>query len=277
MERRQLLKTLAVGAATIGTTALAGLYVYPFFFTKRHKSLMIAGSTAVSRFVESLIAPFLRQHPNVDIALEGGDSLTGLVSLVSGGIDIAMMARGLHDDEYNPDLRLNLIGFEGVAIIVNPKNNVQNLTINQLNSILMGKTMNWAELGGAKAEINIYGRNEKSTTRSLIQYFVMKGGSFSKKVQTLESAVDVTNAVASDENGIAYVTVKFLDDRIRGLAINGVEVSNKSLLLNRYPLRREVFLVTEEPSSPITRQFIAFSLGREGQKILEDRGLIRVH
>ena len=277
MERRQLLKSIALGAAAVGAAALGGLYAYPLLFAKAHKSLMIAGSTAVSRFVVALFPPFLKQQPHADIALEGGDSLTGLVSLMSGGIDIAMMSRGLNIDEYSPDLRLNLIGFEGVAIIVNPSNSIKNLSSHQLNGIFTGRIKSWQEVGGAAEEVQLYGRDEQSNTRGLIQYFVMKGGAFSNKVVTLNSAKEVVDAVAADRNGIAYITVKHLQEGIRSLAINGVEVSNKTLLLDLYPLRREIFLVSKEPSSEITKQFIAFALDKSGQNILEDHGLTKVH
>ena len=277
MERRQLLKSLALGASAISITALGGLYVYPLLFAKAHKSLMIAGSTAVSRFVAALFPPFLKQQPHADIALEGGDSLTGLVSLMSGGIDIAMMSRGLNFDEYSPDLRLNLIGFEGVAIIVNPKNIVNNLSIEQLNGILTGRIKSWKEVGGTPQDIQVYGRDEQSNTRGLIQYFVMKGSSFSNKMAILNSARELADAVAADSNGIAYITVKHLQEGIRSLAINNIEVSNKTLLLDLYPLRREIFLVSKEPSSEITKQFIAFALDKSGQNILEEHGLTKVH
>jgi len=276
MERRELLKRVGLGSL-IAVAGVGGLYSYPLIFSKAHKSLMIAGSSAVSRFVSFLVEPFLKQDPNVDIALEGGDSLTGLVSLVNGGIDIAMMSRGLTFDEFNPDLVVNLLGFEGVALIVNPNNPVQGLSIEQVNGILRGQIKNWSELGGIAGEIQVYGRNESSTTRGLIQYFVMKGASFSSKTKNVESAKQVVDAIADDRNGFAYVTAKYLDNRIRGLAIGGVEVSNKSLLLGLYPLRREIFLVTKAPSTAVTKQFIAFSLGDTGQDILEDRGLTRIH
>ena len=87
----------------------------------------------------------------------------------------------------------------------------------------------------------------------------------------------LVDAVAADRNGIAYITVKHLQENVRSLAINGVEVSNKSLLLDLYPLRREIFLVSKVPSSEITKQFIAFALDKSGQNILEDHGLTKVH
>jgi len=188
-----------------------------------------------------------------------------------------MMSRGLNIDEYSPDLRLNLIGFEGVAIIVNPSNSIKNLSSYQLNGIFTGRIKSWQEVGGAAGEVQLYGRDEQSNTRGLIQYFVMKGGAFSNKVVTLNSAKEVVDAVAADRNGIAYITVKHLQEGIRSLAINGVEVSNKTLLLDLYPLRREIFLVSKEPSSEITKQFIAFALDKSGQNILEDHGLTKVH
>jgi phosphate transport system substrate-binding protein len=276
MERRELLKRVGL-SSLIAVAGVGGLYSYPLIFSKAHKSLMIAGSSAVSRFVSFLVEPFLKQDPNVDIALEGGDSLTGLVSLVNGGIDIAMMSRGLSFGEYNPDLVVNLLGFEGVALIVNPNNPVQGLSIEQVNGILRGQIKNWSELGGLTGEIQVYGRNESSTTRGLIQYFVMKGAAFSSKTKNLESARQVVDAVADDRNAFAYVTAKYLENRIRGLAIGGVEVSNKSLLLGTYPLRREIFLVTKVPSTAVTKQFIAFGLGNAGQDTLEDRGLTRIN
>jgi phosphate transport system substrate-binding protein len=108
MNRRQLLRNIAIGAG-VGGAALAGLIAYPYILARAKKELMISGSTAVTRFVALLIAPFIEKHPHVKVSIQGGGSFVGLVTLENGGIDLAMMSRDLNFEEFNLDLHSHLI------------------------------------------------------------------------------------------------------------------------------------------------------------------------
>ena len=275
MERRQFLRNIGI-AAGVGITTLAGLVAYPYVVARVKKELMIAGSIAVSRFVALLAAPFIEKHPHVKIAIEGGGSIAGLVALENGGIDLAMMSRDLNFEEFNLDLQSNLIGIEGVAIVTHPSNSITNLSIDQLSAIFEGAITNWNQLGGPNAKIATYSRNEGSTTRAFAEDVILKGAKFARDVKVFDSAIGMSDAIANDPHGIGYLTNKNVSDKVKTIAIDGVEINDKTLLLKLYPLCRDMFLVNKNSGSAVAKEFVRFSLSAEGQDIFVKHGLTQV-
>ena len=275
MERRQFLRNVGI-AAGAGGAVLAGLIAYPYIIARVQKELMISGSIAVSRFVALLAAPFIEKHPHVKIAIEGGGSVAGLVALDNGGIDLAMMSRDLNFDEFNLDLHSNLVGIEGVAIVAHPSLKVSSVSIEQLENIFEGTIANWKQLGGPNAKINIYGRNEGSTTRAFVEDVILKGAKFARDTKLFDSATALSDAIANDPYGIGYLTNKNMSDKVKTVAINGVEISDKTLLLKLYPLSRDMFLVNKNSGSEVAKDFVRFSLSAEGQDVFVKHGLTQV-
>ena len=276
MNRRQLLQVLGVTTAVGVGGAIAGYFAYPYFAIKAQKDLMISGSKAVSRFVALLIAPFIEKNPSAKVSIEGGGSFAGLTALANGGIDLAMMSRDLNFDEFNLDFHSHLIGIEGIAIVVHSDLTVKSISLEQLNSILEGTIANWSEVGGPNKKISIYNRAEGSTTRAFIEDLVMRGAPYGKNSQVCNSAADVTNSVSNDPYGIGYLTTRNLSDKIKTLAINGVEINNKTLLLKLYPLARDMFLVNRTTASQTGKDFVRYSLSSHAQDIFVKNGLTQV-
>jgi phosphate transport system substrate-binding protein len=275
MNRRQLLRNIGI-AVGVGGAALAGAIAYPYYIARARKELMISGSVAVSRFVALLVAPFIEKHPHVKIATEGGGSFAGLVALNNGGIDLAMMSRDLNFEEFNLDLRSNLIGIEGVAIVVHPSMNVKDITLAQLSNVLEGSIINWRQLGGPNQKINIHSRNEGSSTRAFVEDMILRGAKFSRNAIVSDSAAGLSNLLSEDPYGIGFLTNKNLSDKVKAIAINGVEISDKTLLLKLYPLSRDMFLVHKNAASPTAKDFVRFSLSAAGQEIFVKNGLTQV-
>ncbi|QWE07930.1 phosphate ABC transporter substrate-binding protein [Polynucleobacter ibericus] len=275
MNRRQLLRNIGI-AAGVGGAALAGLIAYPYLITKARKELMISGSVAVSRFVALLVPPFIQMHPHVKVATEGGGSFAGLVALDNGGIDLAMMSRDLSFEEFNLDLHSNLIGIEGIAIVVHPSLNIKSISVEQLGHIFEGSIVNWSQLGGPNHKINVHSRGEGSTTRAFVEDMILRGAKFIRDAKVSDSAISLAGSISEDPYGIGYLTNKNLNDQVKALAINGVEISDKTLLLKLYPLSRDMFLVHKNSASPTAKDFVRFSLSAAGQAIFTKHGLTQV-
>lgn len=275
MNRRQMFKSLGV-AVGVGGAALAGLIAYPIIAARVQKELLISGSNAVSRFVALLTSPFIEKHPHVKVAIQGGGSLPGLVALDNGGIDLAMMSRDLDFNEFNLDMHSHLIGIEGIAIVVHPSQSVKNITFEQLAGIFEGVITHWNQIGGSNKKINVYTRDENSTTRAFVEDVVLRGAKFSKDAKLSDSAIRVSNDIAADPDGIGYTTVRNLSDKVKPVAVNGVEISDKALLLKLYPLSRDMFLVNRNSAIQPAKDFVKFSLSGAGQEIFVKHGLTQV-
>jgi len=275
MNRRQLLRNIAIGAG-VGSAALAGLIAYPYILARAKKELMISGSTAVTRFVALLIAPFIEKHPHVKVSIQGGGSFVGLVTLENGGIDLAMMSRDLNFEEFNLDLHSHLIGIEGVAIAVHPSMNINNVSLAHLNGIFEGAITNWDQLGGPNKKINVYSRGEGSSTRAFIEDVILRGAKFTREAKVLDNAAALSEAISQDPDGIGYLTNKNLSNKVKAIAVDGVEISDKTLLLKLYPLCRDMFLVNKNSASAIATDFVQYSMSDAGQEIFVKNGLTQV-
>jgi phosphate transport system substrate-binding protein len=276
MDRRQLLRSIGMTSLAVACVGAGGWMAYPLLFPKIQKELMISGSLSVSRFIALLIGPFIEKFSYARVALQGGGSYTGLVALLNGGIDIAMMSRDLNFDEFNLELRSHLIGIEGVAIVVNPQLGIQNLTLEQLSAIFEGSISNWSELGGPNKRIHLYGRADGSTTRGFVEDVVMRGAAFDRKLTVCDSATHLANEVSGDPYGIGYLTIRNLSDQVKAVAINGVEISDKTLLLKLYPLARDMFLVSKSTANDVAKDFVRYSLSAPAQDIFVKHGLTQV-
>ena len=85
-------------------------------------------------------------NPNAEIEIQESDSTTGMNSAIDGVCDIGMASRELKDTEIEKGLTSTVIATDGIAVIVNNENPVENLTKDQVKSIYVGETISWSEV-----------------------------------------------------------------------------------------------------------------------------------
>ena len=110
--------------------------------SRNSKSVIVAGSTSVQPFAEVLAEEYMTLHPGITIDVQGGGSAAGIMATKSGTTDIGMSSRTLAGDETS--LWSVEIAEDGLAIVINPDNPVNNLTLEQVRDIYSGKTNNWS-------------------------------------------------------------------------------------------------------------------------------------
>ena len=107
--------------------------------------ITVGGSSSVSPVMEQLIEAYEAVNPNAQIDLQTSDSTSGMTGAMDGTFAIGMASRELHDDEAG-QLTAQAIAMDGIAVIVNPANTVDNLTMDQIRSIYVGETTDWSEV-----------------------------------------------------------------------------------------------------------------------------------
>lgn len=275
MNRRDFIGLLG-GMTTLIGIAGAGVYTWVRHRELERETLVMGGSTIVDRFIKKILPDFQRVNPLADVLVEGGGSSGGLIALERGGIDLALMSRELTPEENRLNIHSYLIGIESIAIVINPGNAVLGITLEQARKIFDGSIDNWKEIGGPDRSMNIYGRKDGSTTRLTVDQIVMRSAPFHRSVKELESSEAMLAAVSEDPFGIGFLTARHIDKNIKALRINGIEITEESILLHRYPLTRDLFLVYKDPEKPNARNFIDYVLSNESQTILAHSGLTRV-
>jgi len=229
----------------------------------------------VQPYVEILAEEYAILHPETVIDVQGGGSSAGITAVESNTADIGMSSRHLKESEQ--DLWSVEITKDGLAIIVNPKNPVGNLTLEQLCDIYAGGIVNWRQLGGEDKKIHIIAREEGSGTRSAFEELVMGERRISPRAIVQDSNGAVRQLVADDPYSIGFISLGLVDvgeKPVKALRIDGTEASRDNIINGSYKLYRSFILVAkEEPSGPIL-QFIDYIHSPEGRRILSDEGLI---
>jgi len=238
--------------------------------------LSLAGSTSVQPLAETLAEAFMAQNPNVTIDVQGGGSSVGVTSAGQGTVDIGMASRAIKDSEMQefPNLQVFPIAYDGIAIVVHPDVQLENLTIEQVRGIFGGEITNFSQVGGPDAPIVVVSREEGSGTRGAFEELVMESGDTEVPIAAnailQQSNGAVRTTVAETPNSIGYLSFGFLDESVRGVPVEGVEPTVENVLNRSYPIFRPFNLLTNGMPGPLAQAFIGFVLSAEGQQIVAE-------
>jgi len=239
-------------------------------------SVIVAGSTSVQPYAEILSEDYMRLYPEMIVEVQGGGSAAGITAAESGTAQIGMSSRNLTEAEQ--DLWSVEIAKDGLAVIINPKNSVASLTVDQIRAIYTAGAINWSEFGGDNAAIHVITREEGSGSRSAFEDLVL-GSDFriTPKAIVQDSNGAVRQLVADDPYSIGFISLGLVnigEKPVKALQLDNVTASRENVINGSYILYRPfLFVAKGEPEGP-AKQFIDFVLSPEGQLILSDEGLI---
>ena len=114
--------------------------------SKASGKVVVAGSSSVSPVMEKLIENYKTENPNAKIELQTSDSTTGVTNAINGTCDIGMASRALKDSEKAKGVQEVTIAIDGIAVIVNKTNPVENMTKAQVEQIFTGKVSKWVDV-----------------------------------------------------------------------------------------------------------------------------------
>jgi phosphate transport system substrate-binding protein len=236
--------------------------------------IQLAGSTTVQPLAEVLAEAFMAKNPGVTIDVQGGGSSVGVTSAGEGTVDIGDASRAIKDSEFAefPNLQVYTIAYDGIAIVTNPDVELPSLTIAQVQSIFAGEITNFSEVGGPDALITVVSREEGSGTRAAFEELVMAEGDTEKaiteKALLQQSNGQVRTTVATTPNSIGYLSFGFLDQSIGTVAIDGVDPTVANVKNGSYPIFRPLNMLTNGEPNELSKAFLEFILGAEGQAIV---------
>ena len=132
-------------------------------------SVSMSGSTSMEKLANAVAESFMEKYPNVTVTAEFTGSSAGIESVLAGSVDIGNSSRNLKDDEKSAGAVENIVAIDGIAVVADPANKVEDLTKDQLVSIYTGETKNWSEVGGDDQAIVVVGREAGSGTRGAFE------------------------------------------------------------------------------------------------------------
>ena len=113
---------------------------------KKSGKIVVAGSSSVTPAMEKLKEAYQKLNPDVNIEVQQSDSTTGVKSAISGICDIGMASRELKKSELDAGVKATVIATDGIAVIVNKDNKLDNMTKAQVADIFTGKVAAWDKL-----------------------------------------------------------------------------------------------------------------------------------
>ncbi len=239
-------------------------------------SLLVAGSTAFTRYAPGLERGYQKTHPDIHMTFGGGNALAGIIAVQRRAIDIAVVARDLVPHEYSIDTQLYLIGKDAIGIAVNPANPVDGITFAQAAAIFRGEIRDWAAVGGTPGPIHVFTRAANSATLQSLEDLLLAGEDISGSAKTFPDAVALGKAITDDPQGVGFLALHDAQSGGRLLKINGVPMERETILSGRYPISRPLYLLAGADAGPAVRDFIAFVTSPNGQGLMETNGAIRV-
>ena len=241
-------------------------------------SISMVGSTSMEKFANALSEAFMEEYPDVTVTAEFVGSGAGIEAVTNGTADIGNSSRSLKDEEKAAGVVENVVAIDGIAVCVDPANEVADLTKEQLTNIYNGTVTNWKEVGGADEPIIVIGREAGSGTRGAFEELVdLVDGC--KYANELDSTGAVIAKVASTPGAIGYASLDALDDSVKALSLEGVEATAENIKAGNYFLSRPFVMATKgeiSEQNDLVQAWFDFVLGDEGQQVASEVGLITV-
>lgn len=252
--------------------------------------IQVKGSDTSVNLVQKEAEVYMQQNSAARIAVTGGGSGTGIAALVNGKCDIANSSRTINSKEMESALSNNVsptrivIAIDGLTVLVNAANPVTKLTMEQIGAIYRGDIKNWSEVGGSDMPIALYGRQSNSGTYGFFREMVLKG-EYSQAMKTMNGSSQIAEGVKADPSGIGYVGVGYAKSAsgvtILTVAANAnatyeSPLDQEAVDSGKYPIARPIYQYVNGTPSGIAKQFIAFELSEEGQKIVLEEGFYSI-
>lgn len=220
---------------------------------------------------------FSEQHGDVAVLVSGMGSSAGIESVANGSSDIGTSSRDLHEEEQALGLVDTPIAYDAIAVIVNPKNPVRDLSIMEVRAIFAGIITNWKQVGGPDLEIGLVNRDEASGTREAFTKIVMDDARFDPGAVVLPGTGQVRSVVAQVEGAVAYISAGFVNEDVAAVAIDGVQPTEAAVVKGTYPVQRTLHFFTRGEPTGAAADYIDFVLSPQVQEtVVRDAGFIPI-
>ncbi len=256
--------------------------------TGERQTIKISGSTTVLPIVQKAADQYMAAHPYADIQISGGGSGVGIQAIGAKTVDIGMSSREVTTAEKAkyPAFVITSVAQDGIAVIVNPANEIPFITLEQIRDIYLGKITKWTQITGANVpgtnnQIVIIGRDSASGTRSYFDESVLLKATPTKTMLEKNSNGAVLQTVAQTPGSVGYVSIGFVSEDVKSLPIwyNAQKIvapTIDNVKSKTYPVSRDLYIITNGQPTGLAGDFTAYILSPDGQKIVAEEGYVTI-
>jgi phosphate transport system substrate-binding protein len=252
------------------------------------------GSDTIVNLALAWAEKYQGDHPDVRISVTGGGSGTGIAALINGTVGIANASRQIKSEEIETaesngvEPLEHVIARDAIAVIVNPENPVDKLTLQQIADIYSGKITNWRDVGGDDRPIVRLSRETNSGTHVYFLETVLRLGNkedktlFSMDTLLLPSSEGIIAEVRQNPNAIGYDGLGYVPHDLKMIAISETEggayvlPSIPTVNDKTYPIARDLYMYTDGQPQGALKDYLDWILSSEAQEIVAELGFVPV-
>ena len=253
--------------------------------------ITVKGSDTMVHLASNWAEAFMAKYPEYEISVTGGGSGTGIAALINGTTDVCISSRNIKSKEITlaKEKNQNPVEFpvarDGIAVILNSDNPVNELTIEQIGKIYTGVYTNWNQVGGPDAGIIVNSRESSSGTYVFFQEHVLNKKDYAASANLMPSTAAIVQSVSQDKQAIGYVGLGYVQGAGNAIKVLGVKTDTNSpavlaseaaIVSGAYPISRDLYIYTNGVPQGLTKNFLDFTLTPEGQRIVSETGYVPV-
>jgi phosphate transport system substrate-binding protein len=258
------------------------------------QTIVNAGSDTMVNLALAWAEQYQQVNPNVSISVSGGGSGTGIASLINGTTDIANASRKMKQEEYDQAVSNGVepiefvVARDAIAVIVNPQNPIDQLSLQQISDIYSGKYTNWSQLGGEDRPIVRVSRETNSGTHVYFLEEVLRLGDpdnktlFAQDTLLLPSSQGITSEVRDNPNAIGYDGLGYVTPEVKVVGVSEsqqgpfIMPSAETVNLGVYPIARDLYIYSAGKPDANTQAYLDWIMSSEGQAIVKDNGFVPI-
>jgi phosphate transport system substrate-binding protein len=253
--------------------------------------IQVKGSDTEVNLVQRMAENFMKKNTNYSIAVTGGGSGVGIAAIINKTTDLANASRPMNAGEISKAKAngVDPIGVtfavDGLSVIINTRNTLKSMTVDQIGQIYRGELTNWKQVGGPDLPVTLYGRQPNSGTFVFFREAVVRGD-YANKMNQMNGNAQIVEAVKKDAGGIGYVGIGYVvDDQGKiepGLHVVEVAKDSRSkafsplklenILSGNYPITRPLYQYFDGNNRTKVEAFIKYELSPEGVAIIQKDG-----
>ena len=257
-------------------------------------ALQIKGSDTMVNLGQAWAEAYNKLHPEINVAVTGGGSGTGIAAILNGTCDIAESSRDLEEKEIQQAetagmvVHETIVALDGIVVVVHPSNPVSALTMDQLREIFMGNVKRWSAFGGENRPIVLLSREVNSGTHIFFKEHVLRRGKskgpeeFAPAALMMPSSYAIAEETARNENAIGYYGLGYISPRQKVLSVSrddrspAVSPTIETVRSGAYPISRPLYFFTRGGPSGTVKDILDFVLSPEGQEIVRATDFVPV-